>query len=578
LNGSTIIAMENRKFPSVAMLAWVLLLAGCAPPDLTPAYHTPVPKTAEAVSPAGPSVTDGVASASAATTPASVLSIVPVPLSAGKYHTCAVTNSGGIRCWGQNEHGQLGNGTTGKRSLPVEVVGLPAKVKAPAAGVWHTCALDETGTVLCWGDNRYGQLGDGTLTNRSTPAPVAGLSAKTVMIAAGSHFTCALSEFGLVKCWGSNVHGQLGEGSVVDRVSAVPVLGLDEPVAAIAAGEEHACIITVHGAVRCWGLGWEGQLGDGSRNIMAEAVPAAGLESGAAFIAAGAHYSCAIMTSGKVFCWGDNAMYPSPYDSPVPVELKELEGRLTSIEIGELFTCGTTVEGGVLCWGRNDLGQLGNGTGVDSTNTPIAVSGLSAGVEMLSVGTTHACARVQSGEVECWGGNEAGQAGGSSAYKLLAPAAVDLSTVHYYYGGVEASAPAAGRPPEYPSLWSRTDGFRDLMAPAVNTYSATTPRGDSWEWDFYLCATNQPRLDSLLANTRVSFLINYLPVSENAIRVSQNKTDAWICQGWRTALSGWENDQYELAILSDQKADVFDGESNFPAGEYWQIIMLSVEN
>ena len=271
-------------------------------------------------------------------------------------------------------------------------------------------------------------------------------------------------------------------------------------------------------------------------------------------------------------------MYPSPYDSIVPVELKDLEGRLTSIEIGELFTCGTTVEGGVLCWGRNDLGQLGDGTGVDSTNTPLAVSGLSDGVEFLSAGTTHACARMQTGEVECWGGNEAGQAGGSSAYKILAPAAVDLSTVHYYYTGVEASAPAADSPSKFPSIWTLTEGFRDLAAPAVNAYSASTPRGNSWEWDFYLCATDQPRLDSLLANTQVSFLINYLPVSPNAIRVFQSHYDTWACRGWKTVLSGWENDQYELAILSDLKADVFDGEANFPAGEYWQIIMLSVEN
>jgi alpha-tubulin suppressor-like RCC1 family protein len=570
--------IQNGEFRFIAILALILLLAGCAPPDLTPASHTPVPKTADPFSATASIRTAGTATPFEADPSGAVLSIVPIPLSAGKFHTCAVTDDGGIRCWGQNEHGQLGNGTTGKRSLPVEVAGLPGKIKAVAAGVWHTCALDEAGTVLCWGENSHGQLGDGTLTSRSIPAPVAGLSAKTAMIAAGSHFTCALSEFGVVECWGSNGHGQLGEGSVVDRATPVHVLGLAEPVVSIAAGEEHACAITVHGAVRCWGQGWAGQLGDGNRNISAEAVAATGLESGASVIAAGPRYSCAIMLSGKVYCWGDNAMYPSPYDSIVPVELGELAGRLTSIDIGELYACGTTVEGGALCWGENNLGQLGDGTGVAGRTAPVAVRGLSAGVEFLSVGTTHSCVRMQSGGTECWGGNEAGQADGSPLYKNLAPAAVDLSAVHYYYAGVEASAPPADGPQRYPSIWSRTTGFRDLMAPAVNTYSATTPRADSWEWDFFLCAADQPRLDTLLAETRVSFLINYLPVSEKAVRIFQSNYEGWACQGWKTVLSGWENDQYELAILAEFKSEVFDGENSLPAGDYWQIILLSVGN
>ena len=137
-----------------------------------------------------------------------------VPLSAGTFHTCGLTPSGGAMCWGAGGDGALGNGLTSDSKVPVGVTGLGGGVAAIAAGWYHTCALTTGGAVSCWGDNTYGQLGDGSTEERPAPVPVAGLSTGVAAIAAGGFHTCALMEAtGGVKCWGSNSDGQLGRGT-----------------------------------------------------------------------------------------------------------------------------------------------------------------------------------------------------------------------------------------------------------------------------------------------------------------------------------------------------------------------------
>jgi alpha-tubulin suppressor-like RCC1 family protein len=137
-------------------------------------------------------------------------------------------------------------------------------VRALATGEYHTCALTDTGGVKCWGDNEFGQLGDGTTTDRTTPVPVVGLSSGVRAIAAGGSHTCALTDAGGVKCWGDNEFGQLGDGTKIDRTTPVEVVGLSRGVRAIAAGGSHTCALTDTGGVKCWGWNWDGQLGDGT--------------------------------------------------------------------------------------------------------------------------------------------------------------------------------------------------------------------------------------------------------------------------------------------------------------------------
>ncbi len=186
-------------------------------------------------------------------------------IAAGELHTCALTDQGGVQCWGANLWSQLGDGSTTFRSTtPVDVVGLASGVQAIAAGGFHTCALTDQGGVQCWGANGSGQLGDGSTARHLTLVDVVGLASGVQAIAAGGDHTCALTDQGGVQCWGANGSGQLGDGSTTDRTTPVDMVGLPNGVQAIAAGDYHTCALTDQGGVKCWGANFNGQLGDGT--------------------------------------------------------------------------------------------------------------------------------------------------------------------------------------------------------------------------------------------------------------------------------------------------------------------------
>ncbi len=190
-------------------------------------------------------------------------------LAAGSAHTCALTKFGGARCWGADDNGQLGDGgTNSDKQTPVAVVGLSSGVKTIAAARKHTCAVTMLGGAWCWGDDAYGQLGDGgTNSDKPTPVAVVGLSSGVKAIAVGGEHTCALTTAGAVKCWGSDFNGQVGDGGS-NSVTPTPVAvsGLPLGVKEIAAGGKHTCALTPIGAVRSWGSDSDGQLGDGGTN------------------------------------------------------------------------------------------------------------------------------------------------------------------------------------------------------------------------------------------------------------------------------------------------------------------------
>lgn len=181
-------------------------------------------------------------------------------LAAGWNHTCGITENGNAFCWGQNNLGQLGDGSQVDRLIPTLVRG---SVETLAAGSSHTCGISE-GRVLCWGENRFGQLGDGTTTDRAQPAPVSGLPGRPTHLAAGAVHSCALVEGGRAFCWGQNLFGQLGDGSTDARNRAVVVSG-GLTFSNIRAGGAQTCGTTTAGAEYCWGQNLHGQLGDGSR-------------------------------------------------------------------------------------------------------------------------------------------------------------------------------------------------------------------------------------------------------------------------------------------------------------------------
>ena len=167
--------------------------------------------------------------------------------------TCAVTTLGGVKCWGRNVDGQLGDGTTTNSNSPVDVNGLASGVAAVDTGNGFTCALTTGGDVKCWGRNNFGQLGDGTTTNRITPGDVNGLTADITAVSAGEGHACALTGGAGIKCWGLNTSGQIGDGTFLNRTTAVDVSGLTTGVAVVSAGNEYSCGVSTVGGTKCWG-------------------------------------------------------------------------------------------------------------------------------------------------------------------------------------------------------------------------------------------------------------------------------------------------------------------------------------
>jgi alpha-tubulin suppressor-like RCC1 family protein len=294
-----------------------------------------------------------------------------VALAAGVSHGCALTATGEALCWGGNESGQVGDGSRTDRSAPV-VVATPARFAMLTAGVSHTCGLAAGGRAFCWGRNINGQLGDGTRDDHLTPQPVSGGQDFATLVA-GWNYTCGLNDRGDVYCWGLNDHGQLGDGTQLDRLTPTRVPGTFE---SLAAGNAHTCGIR-RGEVLCWGDNAFGQLGDGSTQDHARPQPVKGLPGAATELAAGAVSTCALLTDGTAYCWGQNLhgeLGDGTHEnrstpSPVAGGLK-----FRSIFAGGALTCGFTDGGIQYCWGLNQSGQLGDGTLV-SRSVPTRVRG-----------------------------------------------------------------------------------------------------------------------------------------------------------------------------------------------------------
>jgi alpha-tubulin suppressor-like RCC1 family protein len=344
-------------------------------------------------------------------------------ITAGHGHTCALTSAGGLKCWGWNDYGQLGDGTTTERLTPADVSGFNNGGRVISAGYGHTCALTSAGGAKCWGWNSHGQLGDGTTTTHFTPVDVSGLTSGVRTISTGELHTCALTSVGGVKCWGYNGHGELGDGTMIDRLAPVDVSGLTSEVTAITVGDYHTCALTSAGGVKCWGYNDDAQLGDGSWDDHHTPVQVSGLTSGVAAISAGGRHTCALMSTGAVKCWGD-AQQTTPHD------VNGLTSDVTAISAGGDHTCALTSVGGVKCWGWNDYGQLGDGT-ITQRFMPVEVSGLTGGITAIAAGRFHTCALTNTGGVKCWGWNYYGQLGnGLLAYRTTPVAVVIFVRVY----------------------------------------------------------------------------------------------------------------------------------------------------
>jgi len=347
-------------------------------------------------------------------------------------HTCALTNNGGVWCWGSNWVGELGDGTFIDSTTPVAVSGLESGVQAIAANGSHTCALTDSGGVMCWGGNWFGELGNGTQNHSSVPVPVTGLGSGVKAISVGDSHTCALTINGGVLCWGFNGRGQLGNGTTTDSLVPVPVSGLESGVVAISATDEYTCAVTTNGSVLCWG----------NYILFSSLVPTpvSGVTQHITALATGWDHNCGLTSNGNVVCWGGNwngqlGNGTTEYSS-TPVPVIGLGNEITAITAGSYHTCALNNSGDLFCWGYNGYGQLGNGTTTDGL-IPVSPSGLSNGVKAVGTGQVHTCALAANGDIMCWGFNGDGQLGDGTKTNSSVP--VLVSGLKYFKSPVVAN-------------------------------------------------------------------------------------------------------------------------------------------
>jgi alpha-tubulin suppressor-like RCC1 family protein len=375
----------------------------------------------------------------------------------GNGYSCAIVDDGNVLCWGYNASGQLGDGTIESRYAPTPVLQSPggpplSGAQQLALSASHSCARLVGGEVRCWGANDSGQLGDGTTENRLTPAVVVqspgGPSLTGVLrVELGDQHSCALRNDGQVHCWGYNGSGQLGNNTNTTQSTPTPVLqapggGPVIDADGLVVGARHGCLRLTNGQARCWGHNKAGQLGDGTQDNRLTPVlvlqslggpPLTGIQE----LGLGDSHSCARLAGGDVRCWGSNGSGQVGDGTTefrlTPATVLQSPGgaALTGVQeltLGEDHSCARLAGGNVRCWGSNLVGQLGDGTKVNQL-TPVLVleaQGGSplAGVQGVAPGWYHSCARLAGDDVRCWGDNDFGELGDGTTAPQLTPVRV----------------------------------------------------------------------------------------------------------------------------------------------------------
>lgn len=402
--------------------------------------------------------------------PAPIAPIVPITVEAsgGGDYTCTLFSNGKVKCWGESGSGVLGIVTTQPAvgdepgemgsNLPYINLGTSTVATAIAMGGTHSCALLNDGNIKCWGNNLSGELGLGDTTNRgdnlgemgdNLPVIDLGLDLTAVAIAAGSIHTCAILNNGGVKCWGSNIRGQLGLGDTINRGDepgemgsnlATVDLGTGRTATDISAGEVQTCVILDNSSIKCWGQNSHGELGLGDTlnrgdeaGEMGDDLPSIDLGAGRTVKAVSTRgwNTCALLDDDNVKCWGANGVGQLGQGDTTQIgdDVGEMGDSLLPIVLGTGRTAKAISAGGhtcvlldnntVKCWGQNGSGRLGLGdamrrgdnSGEMGNDLPIVDLGSGRTAKVISSGSENTCALLDDNNVKCWGDNTYGQLG-----------------------------------------------------------------------------------------------------------------------------------------------------------------------
>lgn len=365
-------------------------------------------------------------------------------ISAGRAHACALTTTGSAYCWGSNATGQLGITDKTDHTQPTLVPGGLVFIQISAGGN-QTCGRITSGAAYCWGENRLGQLGDGSLTERDVPTAVQG-GLLFHQVRTDSTHTCALTGAGLAYCWGANNAGELGDSTNTARRTPTLVRG-GYKFSQITVGTSHTCALTNESVAYCWGENFGGQLGnDGIADVNHPILVNA---NGLRFkrISGGSSHTCAVATTGEPYCWGANGWGKLGdgtdvwHRHPTLVTTPDLFAQISA---GQYHSCGVSISGVAYCWGDNARGELGvNSTTMHYLATQVSgAQGDLSSFKELSAGLYHTCGVSTTNVGYCWGANDNGALGDGSMTSRNAPAAVTggLRFYHISAGGLHTCA------------------------------------------------------------------------------------------------------------------------------------------
>ncbi|MDI1234545.1 MAG: choice-of-anchor D domain-containing protein [bacterium] len=333
-------------------------------------------------------------------------------VSAGGFHTLAITNRGSLYAWGYNFSGQVGNGGVNNQSKP-QRIGTDSNWVSVSAGGFFSIALKANGTLWSWGSNSFGQLGDGKITNTRTKPYQVGTDKDWVYIVAGTSYAMAIKSDGSLWAWGDNRSGQLGENASLSRTKPYKIGNYSDWIS-VQAGEYHSSGLRSDGSLWSWGANSHGELGDGTKTMSKIPVKIGGEKWAKIFGGDSAHRTFGIKSNGTLWAWGSNiygdlGIGKSTFGELIPVRVGT-DSNWVRITTSGLFTFGQKSNGTLVAWGNNDVGQLANSTSVQEFSA-IKASSVESKWSKIALGGSHTLGLKSNGTLWVWGNNDSGQLG-----------------------------------------------------------------------------------------------------------------------------------------------------------------------
>jgi alpha-tubulin suppressor-like RCC1 family protein len=335
--------------------------------------------------------------------------LVWAQVSAGSYHTCAVKSDGRLFCWGENQYGQLGDGFFSASLVPVQEKTIANDWVQVSAGDRHTCAVNKEGKLFCWGAGAYGRLGNDLLDATPVPTQESTAAADWKQVEAGSAHTCAVKRDGTLFCWGAGDYNRTNDDSPTP-MQITSATDWEQ----VSAGYQHTCATKTSGELFCWGENQDGQLGNRSTSNSLIPVQESIASTDWKQVEAGQWHTCAVKTDGQLLCWGNNEYGQlgdgSTLKSTIPVQKSTAATDWVQVSTGSVHTCAVKADGQLFCWGDGGSGALGDGL-ISPSAEPVQESTAATDWTQVSAGWLHTCAIKNNVRLFCWGANQYGQLG-----------------------------------------------------------------------------------------------------------------------------------------------------------------------